>query len=126
MIRHKTVEIRAKAFEDKGVQKHEVSVVESVVDNPNWDGRRRSQQKMLKVTVGVRDPKTGDYTYNHDLCPAAIRRAVKLAMPWRVHIEPEGVIKRRFFAERDAQAYASRFGEAGSWYKEGGRNDKDE
>jgi len=75
---------------------------------------------MLKVTVGVQDPETGNYTYDHDLCPAAIRRAVKLAMPWRVRIEPEGVIKQRFFTERDAQAYASGFGSAGRWYEEGG------
>ena len=119
MTKCTVVEIRAKAFKGERIQKHEVCVVESIVDNPKWDGKKRSTQKMLKITVGVRDPETGNYTYNHDLCPAAVRRAIKLAMPWRVRIEPEGVIKRRFFTWQDAQAYASRFGSAGSWYKEG-------
>lgn len=112
---HKIVSIRAKAFEGEGIREHKVCVVESIVNDPKHIGR-----KMLKITVGVRDPETGNYTYNHDLCPAAVRRAIKLAMPWRVRIEPEGVIKRRFFTEKDARAYASRFGDAGSWFKEGG------
>ncbi|MEJ2023409.1 MAG: hypothetical protein P8Y00_00025 [Deltaproteobacteria bacterium] len=115
MIRHKMVEIRAKAFEGKGVRNHKVSVVESLVDDPKHTGR-----KMLKVTVGVRDPETGGFTPDHDLCPAAIRRAIKLAMPWRVGIDGLGVIKRRFFTELDAVDYASRFGNDGFWYKEGG------
>jgi len=114
MTKCTVVEIRAKAFEGEKIRNHRVAVVESLVDDPKHIGRKK-----LKITVGVRDPETGDYTYNHKLCPAAIRRAIKLAMPWRVRIEPEGVIKRRFFTWQDAQAYAERFGSAGSWYEEG-------
>ena len=111
---HKIVSIRAKAFEGEGVREHKVCVVESIVNDPE------TGRKKLKITVGVRDPETGNYTYNHDLCPAAIRRAIRLAMPWRVRIEPEGLLKRRFFTRQDARDYASRFGEAGSWFNEGG------
>lgn len=120
MTKCTVVEIRAKAFNGEGVQQHNVVVVDSVIDNPKWDGKKRSAQKMLKITVGVQDPETLNYTYIHDLCPAAVRRAIRLAMPWRVRIEPEGLLKRRFFTRQDARDYASRFGSAGSWYKEGG------
>jgi len=107
------VEIRAKAFEGEKIRNHRVAVVESIVDDPNHIGC-----KMPKITVGVQDQETGGFTYDHDLCQAAIRRAIKIAMPWRVRIWPEGLIRRRFFTKTDAQAYASRFGCAGIWYKE--------
>ena len=111
---HKIVSIRAKAFEGQGVREHKVCVVESIVNDPE------TGRKKLKITVGVRDPETGNYTYNHNLCPSAVRRAIKLAMPWRVRIEPEGLIKRRFFTEEDATAYAVRYGQDASVEKEGG------
>lgn len=52
------VEIRAKAFDGEGVRKHEVSVVESVVDNPDRDGQKRSTKK--NAESNCRGPGPGD------------------------------------------------------------------
>ena len=85
----KEIEMRAKAFAGEGVRDHRISVDD--------DG-----------DVRVWDEVAGYYTTCHSLCKDAIRRARKIAMPWRVRLHPEGLIRRRFISESAAEEHARR------------------
>lgn len=84
----KVITLRARAFYGEGVREHQV-----MVDS--------------YCTVRVWDDVANHFTLRHSLCRSAVRRAIKLAMPWRVRLNPEGLVRRRFLTEAEAKQYAT-------------------
>jgi len=66
--------------------------------------------------VAIKDPETGEYTFRHKLPQRSVRRARKIALPWRVEIITLSRLSERYASEEEAKEVAEERG--GCYYKE--------
>jgi len=69
-----------------------------------------------KGIVSIKNPETGEYTFNHNLPQRSVRRARKIALPWRVEVAIWSRLRERYASREEAKEVAEARG--GCYYKE--------